>query len=396
MKSGTFPLYFPFLLVIWIFIRNFAANMENAVTKKPRLEWLDALRGFTMIMVVANHVAGMAFGEAMKHSTSLKFLVMFRMPLFFFVSGFLAYKASQVWDLKSLGSLLLKKLRVQTIPTVVFFLFGAAILGGKFGPTIIKWLEGPFKGGYWFTIVLLYMFVVYYLFCFGESRLLKRFPKIPSWLPITVLFVVSLAFYDTFYQPKYFSWAAGYKGPKEGTMLYFMNCSSLGQLFLYFPFFLYGNIVHRYWQQAQRIMDSQWFFPTIIFVVIYAWLDTQRWHWLRMTWAAIPLTLGRFTLLTIVFMYFRHYSQYFTKLSPIGASLQYIGRRTLDIYLIHYLFMPNLPTIGSFFNQYRHNFAIDTTLSVLIALLVIGFSIITSNILRISPFFKKWLFGRSS
>ena len=83
-----------------------------------------------------------------------------------------------------------------------------------------------------------------------------------------------------------------------------------------------------------------------------------------------------------------------TQRTVICASLQYIGRRTLDIYLIHFLFMPNLPAIGTYFNQYRHNFAIDTTLSLLIGLIVIGFSIIASNILRVSPFFKKWLFGR--
>ena len=29
--------------------------------KKVRLEWLDALRGFTMILVVANHVSQMGF-----------------------------------------------------------------------------------------------------------------------------------------------------------------------------------------------------------------------------------------------------------------------------------------------------------------------------------------------
>lgn len=57
--------------------------------------------------------------------------------------------------------------------------------------------------------------------------------------------------------------------------------------------------------------------------------------------------------------------------------------------------MPNLPTIGSFFNTYRHNFILDTTLSVIIGLVIIGFCIITSNILRVSPFFKKYLFGRS-
>jgi surface polysaccharide O-acyltransferase-like enzyme len=94
-------------------------------------------------------------------------------------------------------------------------------------------------------------------------------------------------------------------------------------------------------------------------------------------------------------MYFRHYHQYFTQRTVVGRSFQYIGRRTLDIYLIHYLFMPNLPTLGSFFSQYRHNFILDTTVSVFLALLVIGFSVITSNILRVSPFLKKWLFGRS-
>ena len=122
--------------------------METNVQKKPRLEWLDALRGFTMIMVVANHVAGMAFGEVLKHSTSLQFLVMFRMPLFFFVSGFLAYKASQVWNWGTLKTLLLKKIRVQTVPTIVFFLFATAILGKKFGPTAMKWLGEVYKGGY--------------------------------------------------------------------------------------------------------------------------------------------------------------------------------------------------------------------------------------------------------
>ena len=83
---------------------------EITQTKKPRLEWLDALRGFTMILVVAYHVAEMGFGESWRHSSSMPFLVLFRMPLFFFVSGFLAYRASQVWDFRNFGSLLWKKI----------------------------------------------------------------------------------------------------------------------------------------------------------------------------------------------------------------------------------------------------------------------------------------------
>ncbi len=372
---------------------------EPPIIKKPRLEWLDALRGFTMIMVVAYHVAQSGFGESWRHSSSMPFLVLFRMPLFFFVSGFLAYKASQVWNLRNLGTLLLKKIRVQTIPTIVFFVLGMAILHKHFWPAVVDAIHSPFKGGYWFTIVLLYMFVVYYLFCYFESHLLSLmrdklgFRRFPAWLPIALLFVVSLCFYETHYLPKYFSWASGYRGAKT-PLYHFLIDTSLGQLLLYFPFFLFGNIVHRYWDKAQRIMDSAWFFPLIIVVVILATLDALKWHTLRMHWAIIPLTLARFLLPTIVFMYFRHYQQYFTKLSVIGVSLQYIGRRTLDIYLLHYLFLPDLPHIGEYFNTHTHNFAIDTTLSIIIGLLIVGFCIITSNILRISPFFKKWLFGR--
>lgn len=356
--------------------------------KKPRLEWLDALRGFTMIMVVAYHVCQQGFLLEPKVSSSMPFLVLFRMPLFFFVSGFLAYKASQVWDLPNLMSLLAKKFRVQLIPTIVFFLFAAAVLyNGPYLDNVVKNLISPTKGGYWFTLTLLYMFIVYYLFAYLESKLRWK-----SCIPILLFFIVSLCVYETCFLPNQFWWAFGHKGAQNDTWL---HATSFIQTMQYMPFFLYGNIVHRYWNQAQRVMDSKWFYPLIIVVVIFCTLDVLKWHTLRLQWTNLPMTLAKFILLTIVFMYFRHYHQYFTKMTWIGRTLQYIGRRTLDIYLIHFLFMPNLPGIGSFFSTYRHNFIMDTTLSVLIGLVIIGFSIVTSNILRVSPLFKKYLFGRS-
>ena len=359
--------------------------------KKPRLEWLDALRGFTMILVVANHVSQMGFEQHWKFSSSLSFLVLFRMPLFFFVSGFLAYKAAQVWDLRNLGQLLMKKLRVQLIPTVVFYTLFCALMCKSFSYSFFANLHSPTKGGYWFTIALLWMFVIYYLFAYSESRLMQRFRgKIPSWLPIAVLFVISLGFYETCFLPKVFSWAQGHKGPS----VQWMSDYCVERVFCYFPFFLFGNIVHRYWTQAQRVMDSKWFYPLVILVVILSAADVIKWHNLRLTWTNIPSTLAKFGLLTIVFMYFRNYQKYFTKQTVIGSSLQYIGRRTLDIYLIHFFFLPNVPGIGVFFNKHHDNFVLDTTLSILMALLIIGFCIISSNILRVSPFLRKYLFGR--
>ena len=364
-----------------------ATNVQP-VKRKPRLEWLDALRGFTMIMVVAYHVCQQGFLLEPKVSSSMPFLVLFRMPLFFFVSGFLAYKSSQIWNLPNLTRLLGKKLRIQLIPTAVFFLFACAVLyHAPLVDTVIKNLTSPTKAGYWFTLALLYMFIIYYLFAYLESKL-----RWQSWIPITLLFIISLVVYETCFLPKYFWWAFGRKGLTNDTWL---HTTSLIQVMQYMPFFLYGNIVHRYWNTWQRIFDSRWFYPLIIVIVIFCTLDVLKWHTLRLQWTNLPMTLAKFILLTIVFMYFRHYHQYFTKMTWIGRSLQYIGRRTLDIYLIHFLFMPNLPGIGSFFSSNRHNFIMDTTLSVLIGLVIIGFSIITSNILRVSPLFKKYLFGRS-
>ena len=375
-------------------LSKFAAMNEITQTKKPRREWLDALRGFTMIMVVANHVAQIGFEEQWKHSSSLQFLLLFRMPLFFFISGFLAYKASQVWDLRNLGTLVLKKMRVQLIPTLCFFLLATAILKPSFWPGLEESFHSPTKGGYWFTLVLLYMFLIYYL----ESKITSLFSKNKAfWISaalIALLFIISLVFYDTCYQPKHFSWAKGYPG-KMTDIHRFLLDSSLGQLMLWMPFFLFGNIAHRYWNGFQKLMDSKWFFPIIVLLAILCTMDALKWRTLRMAWAIIPQTGAMFLLLLIALMYFRNYKHYFTKMTVIGASLQYIGRRTLDIYLIHFLFVPSLPSVGLFFKSYQHNFITDTTLSVLFALLVIGFSVITSNILRISPFLKKWLFGRS-
>jgi hypothetical protein len=113
-----------------------------------------------------------------------------------------------------------------------------------------------------------------------------------------------------------------------------------------------------------------------------------------MAWTSLPHTLAMFLLLSLVFMFFRHYSDFFSDRTVIGRSLQFVGRRTLDIYLLHYFFLPKLPMVGEFFKVNRSNFILETTVSFSLAFLVIGFCIVTSQLLRVSPFLKKYLFGR--
>ena len=387
---------------------------ETIAAKKPRLGWLDALRGFTMILVVTNHVALKSFGMQIRWSAALQFFLLFRMPLFFFISGFLAYKASRLWDARTLRELSLKKMRVQLIPTIVFFLLYLAMIpSAPFLDSLQEALASGMKAGYWFTLVLLYMLLTYYLFSYVESKffrglenhgknhgdrsrenhgdrsMIARTERITRPVPVILLFIVSLCLFETCYLPRYFSWALGYKGEPNA----FMNYTSLVEMIRYFPFFLFGTMVHRYWDRAQRLMDSAWFFPVVTVLAVVCTLEVIVWHNLRLAWASLPHTLAMFLLLSVVFMFFRYYHDFFEQ-TRFGLSLQFIGRRTLDIYLLHYFFLPKLPMVGEFFRVNRHNYILDTTASLAIALLVVAFCVLASNILRVSPFLKKYLFGR--
>ena len=64
---------------------------------KVRIHYIDALRGFTMLLVVFAHV--LTFGFGMQKSFLSELFITFRMPMFFFISGFIGYKAIDRWML---------------------------------------------------------------------------------------------------------------------------------------------------------------------------------------------------------------------------------------------------------------------------------------------------------
>jgi len=282
-----------------------------------------------------------------------------------------------------------KKMRVQLIPPIVFFLLSAVILGQEFLPYVVEKLGGAHKGGYWFTLVLLEMFLIYYTVCFIASLLSRKTKPGNSNLSLVnislfILWASALFAYATLYMPSWFSW---YKDD-------FWKITSITELARYFHFFLLGNLVHRFWPQVQKLFDSKWFFPMLIAIAFLGAGDYLKWHNLRMQWANLPRTLAMYSLVMIIVAFFRNYSSWFTKQTRIGSALQYIGVRTLDIYLIHYFFIPKLPDVGVWFKAHPENFVLEGTVAMALATLVVAFSILTSHVLRVSPFLKKWLFGR--
>ncbi len=351
-----------------------------------RMEWLDAMRGLTMILVVAYHVAQMSFGISEKTSSSLPFLVLFRMPLFFFVSGFLAYKGDFAWTWTNTMSLTWKKVKIQVLPALVFLCAFIILKRPEFWGSFEYAMKSPTKMGYWFTWVLLHMFIIYYAACMLQSYVNSKFPKnrYPN-IVIWTLFLLSLIVYESLYLPD----LTYYKEP-------FFRYSSLIKTMNFLPFFLFGNLTHRYWTTLQRLTAtcSSWFVPMLMIVAFISCADIFRWHACKMEWANLPRTTAMYSLLVIMIVFFYHYQAWFTHERVIGRFLQYIGVRTLDVYLLHFILLPKMPQVGQWLNANRPNFVLEIVTSFSVALVVIAFCLLVSQVLRISPLFRRYLFGR--
>lgn len=358
--------------------------MNTIAEQKKRLEWLDAMRGFTMLLVVAHHIMSFTFRI---HSTTpypeQTVMLIFRMPLFFFVSGFLAYSARTEWNARTLGQNLLKKTRIQLLPTLVFLMLFEAIIRKDFGASFMKALSLPLKDGFWFTWALLLMFFAYYPFAYIEAKLKKWLPGMPSWLPICMLWVIGFGMYLTHSFPKTFDYTTTW-----------CKYTSIGQPIKFFVFFVTGNICRRYWTKAEHLFDSKWLFPLAMTAAIISCTDLTHWHVMQDNWKVFPRVFSVFSLLIIVISFFRHNAETLSKQTVVGRVMQYVGTRTLDIYLLHFFFLPNWPKLGKWIQETRPGALVDIVITFAMAGLVIAISLFASAVLRTSPVLRKYLFGQ--
>lgn len=129
--------------------------MQETITNSKRIEYIDALRGFSMYLVVYAHIWTFCY-HADNSQSFASILVNFFLVLFFFVSGFVAYKKDMDWSLGSIGSFLKKKFIQLIIPAVVFCTIFCLWKGYGLDAAL-----APSNAGYWFTIHLFYFYVFY-------------------------------------------------------------------------------------------------------------------------------------------------------------------------------------------------------------------------------------------
>lgn len=361
-------------------------NHANAICgskSQGRIEWIDALKGLTIILVVYSHIVL----KCKIDSTINPFFITFRMPLFFFLSGFVAYKANKKWTSTQLKADLCKKLRIQIIPTVVFgtlytILIWSISHGQSTASSIEHFLYDPSKHGYWFTLVLLEMFVLFYLISFLSYNIGNK--------KVGHIFLFSLAILMYCASKLFVTW--------NSNSIY--QVLSLNFLCKYFQFFVFGNIFARFFVSFQHFLSNKYWMASIIicwfaFYFVSTYLGANdclisdiKIRALHCFLTNIVSYLGIF----VVVSFFMKNTAMFSDTKIKGHALQYIGRRTLDIYVIHYFFMPKLPELGVFLNN-NSSVVLETVLVFVMALFVVAFSVLISNVIRLSPFLAHYLFG---
>ena len=332
--------------------RNFAVRMS-----RQRIEYIDAMRGFTMILVVYSHVCGMCLGDKWMGWNDVFFL--FRLPCFFFISGWLFDSrrrpvADTIWH----------KFKVQIIPTLIFLLLLAP-------PPLFFSKLGATKGGYWFTFALFEFF----LLSIFSDRYLKK------WGGAFALVLSIAAFgYDIYYN-RYFK--------DLGLITNLLGFLSF-MTWRYYLFFYIGTWVRRHFD-----IFLQWTGKPVViaFVMIGFVCVSMIPHSDLALSEYLIFAIGGILGMTMIFHLFRLSASYLNREHLMGRCLQYIGTRTLDIYLLHYFFLPRfLLPYGEQLRAIECK-PVECLVALSLALLVVAACLAVSYVLRLSPFLGHWLFG---
>lgn len=343
-----------------------------------RIGYIDALRGFTMILVVFEHIY-------LDNNTIIsQFFANFRMPLFFFISGFISFRREQSWSGGETLSRLGSKVRTMIIPALAIGLLFTLVYNQT---PITDFFTRPTKMGYWFTFALFNMLVVYYTARWLHARrahiALETFTKRLYVVGLLALFALSdlsaLGYVDT--------------------------TLTLSMTFRYLHFFAFGALCSCNREWFERTMDNGMRMAVVIaglFILswwVISFKDTVAIasnyidiKYLDIIRTGIKTLIGYCGILT-VFGLFRRYGEFFSENRHIGKPLQFVGRNTLDVYLLHYFVLLGMPAMLRPYIVETDNILITLVVGMAVAIAAVAVSLLISRVMRLSDHLAYYLLG---
>ena len=326
-----------------------------------RIEYIDAMRGFTMILVIYSHICHFCFGDSLLGFNAVFFL--FRLPCFFFISGWLFETMAR----KPFWQIARRKMMVQLVPTFIFLLLLAP------PPEFFHQL-GALKGGYWFTFVLFEFFILYML----SVRLCRKWD-----FAVALLITLGSFVYSRYYSVIQTS-AVGW----QTYAISFLGFLSV-VVWRYFLFFYIGAWVRRHFEAFVRWTDK----PVVLLVItaVFAFVASTP-HKNILLYEIMRLYVGGVSGMILVFSFFRLSASWLQQIR-LSKPLQYVGTRTLDVYLLHYFFLPRFLLYYADLLQTLDSRVLEFVVILTISLLVLGVTLLVSYVIRLNHFLGHYLFG---
>lgn len=331
---------------------------------QSRIHYIDALRGTTMFLVVVGHV--LVFSLHLDN----ELLAKVRMPTFFFISGYIAYKAIELWDVEFYWQRLSNKALVQLVPTAFFFACYFVMLGQN---PLTEFLAHG-SGKFWFTVTLFQCFA-----CYFTLSLLARYTR--RWVMPVGMAVIGLgAFvYTTMTFDEYPKYVFVYTRSE----------------FYYFLFFVVGVVCRKHNTRFMSMLDNGRVVAPVLIIfmalVIYGFGTCPY----TPSYAVLKMLLSFSLSLTgvlVLFALFRSKSEFFDSDHWLARTLSFIGRHTLDIYLLHYFFLPETLWLRPYFVQHKM-FVLEFGYATAVAAAVVALCLVVSAVIRLSGALAHVLLG---
>ena len=284
------------------------------------------------------------------------------------------YKPAVEWNGTASLKFTAKKAMQLLVPTVVFIALYIFMFDS---PLSLLCQSG--RLGYWFTIALFEYYLLYALFRWICHKL-HRHDGI-DWLLLTGSAMLYFAVTQSVLN-------------RLGVSNETISLLGLDQLRFFF-YFAIGVLVRKHFARFVEILENGKITALLITVFFAIFLIVHRNGFSFGNAMVYHLYnfIGGLMALFVVFIFFYKYQNVFEDTSKMGKWLQYIGRNTLAIYMLHYFFLPrNLQFIGDFFVQHS-NPTVELFVTLGIAILVIIITLIANAMICTSPFLAHYLFG---
>ncbi len=325
-----------------------------------RINYVDRMKGFAILVVVLAHVYLIAFG--MGDSLVFRFCASFEMPLFMFVSGFVAYLSSDS------GGAIYRKLARRFVSYVcpafavsyALALYGFLVLGNHEIDVV-----GTLIGGLWYLKALA-------IFVCLQAVLMKCKS---IWLEMLVIVIAEGMFLI---------------GWKTSFFLHELFC--LEHCFFFYPFFMMGYYFRRY-NLVDGLRSRNWIFSISLVGFVCLLNANIEIHALR--FLSERVLTPTFSILTITYLFAIRENED----SKFESWLNRIGTKTLDIYMYHFFFLSGTFVIFDLKAlKYNELMGANPVSYLIIALFVTLFlsyaSIGIGALVRKSAFFEKIVYGK--